>query len=131
MTRFLIDGEAVVCGEDGVSDFDKLRAENHDADVILYGFDLLSVDGTDIRQERLEDRRARLHRLLLHPEGIMFSDHHSGDGEVLVRHACQLGLKGIVSKRRDTAYESGRSKSWLKVKNPDSPAAQRLVDVTR
>ena len=94
-------------------------------------FDLLSVDGTDIGDERLEDRRGRLHRLLLHPDGIMFSDHHSGDGEVMFRHACSLGLEGIISKRRDAPYQSGRSKTWLKVKNPDSPAAHRHVDVTR
>lgn len=129
-TRFLIDGEAVVVGDDGASDFEKLHSRAHDASVLLYGFDLLSVDGTDIRGERLEDRRGTLRLLLAHPEGIVFSDHHP-DGEVVFRHARKLGLEGIVSKRRDSLYESGRSKSWLKVKNPDSPAARRLVDVTR
>jgi ATP-dependent DNA ligase len=130
-TRFLIDGEAIVCGEDGVSDFERLHSRGHDASVILYAFDLLAIDGADIRQERLEDRRGKLRLLLAHPEGILFSDHHHGDGEVVFRHACQLGLEGIVSKRRDSSYSSGRCKSWLKIKNPDSAAARRLVDVTR
>jgi ATP-dependent DNA ligase len=49
----------------------------------------------------------------------------------MFRHACQLGLEGIVSKRRDSRYPSGRSKTWLKIKSPDSPAARRLVDVMR
>ena len=88
-------------------------------------------DGADIRDERLEGRRAKLHRLLVHTESIIFSDHHAGDGEVMLRHACSIGLEGVVSKRRDSTYESGSSKAWLKVKNPDCLAARRLVDVTR
>ena len=131
INRFLIDGEAVVCGDDGVSNFERLHSREHDASVFLYAFDLLAVDGTDMRPERLDDRRARLRQLLVHPDGIRFSDHHAGDGEVMFRHACQLGLEGIVSKRRDSPYRSGRCKSWLKVKNPESPAARRLVDVMR
>jgi ATP-dependent DNA ligase len=130
-TRFLIDGEAVVCSEDGNSDFEKLHQGTHDASVILYAFDLLAIDRADIRQERLEDRRGKLRPLLAHPEGILFSDHHHGDGEVAFRHACQMGLEGIVSKRRDSHYRSGRSEAWLKIKNPNSPAVRRLVDVTR
>jgi len=102
-----------------------------DASVFLYGFDLLAINGTDMRPERLDDRRARLRQLLVHPDGIRFSDHHAGDGERMFAHACKLGLEGIVSKRRDAPYSSGRSKNWLKIKNPDSPAARRLVDVMR
>jgi bifunctional non-homologous end joining protein LigD len=124
-TRFLIDGEAVVCGADGVSDFGKLHSQQQDDHVFLYALDLLSVDGTDLRHERLDDRRAKLRRLLVRPDGVRFSEHHAGDGEVMIRHACQMGLEGIVSKRRDSSYRSGRSKVWLKVKNPDSPAMLR------
>jgi len=126
VARFLIDGEAVVCGEDGVSDFALLHSREHDASVFLYGFDLLAVDGADLRHERLEDRRARLRQLLVHPDGIRFSDHHAGDGLVIFRHACKLGLEGIVSKRRDAPPRSDRCKAWVKVKNPDSPAMLRL-----
>ena len=78
-----------------------------------------------------DKRRDKLCGLLARPDGIYFSEHHLGDGEVMFRHACQLGLEGIVSKRRDSRYPSGRSKTWLKIKSPDSPAARRLVDVMR
>jgi bifunctional non-homologous end joining protein LigD len=91
-------------------------------------FDLLAVDGLDIRGERLDDRRAKLRKLLARPDGVRFSEHLAGEGEF--RHACKLGLEGIVSKRRHSAYRSGRSKSWIKVKNPDSPAMLRLEDGT-
>jgi ATP-dependent DNA ligase len=129
-SRFLIDGEAVVCGEDGVSDFERLHSREHDASVFLYGFDLLAVDGRDIRGEPLDDRRAKLGSLLTRPDGIRFSECLGGDGTVIFQHACKLGLEGIVSKRRDSAYWSGRSKTWLKVKNPESQAMRRLEDAT-
>jgi ATP-dependent DNA ligase len=128
VNRFLIEGEAVVCGEAGVSNFERLHSGAHDASVLLYGFDLLAVDGADIRCERLDDRRAKLRKLLARPDGIRFSGHLAGDGERVFRHACKLGLEGIMSKRGDAPYRSGRSKAWLKVKNPDSPAMQRLED---
>jgi ATP-dependent DNA ligase len=73
---------------------------------------------------RLDERRAKLRNLLARPDGIRFSE--GGDGEVIFRHACKLGLDGIVCKRRDSAYRSGRSKTWLKVKNPTSPAMLRF-----
>jgi ATP-dependent DNA ligase len=130
-TRFLIDGEAVIVGNDGLADFDKLHSGAHNAEALLYAFDLLSLDGADIRDQRLEDRRASLRLMLIHPESIRFSDSMEGDGELIFRRACSMRLEGIVSKRRDAPYESGRTKTWLKVKNPDSPAARRLVDPTR
>jgi ATP-dependent DNA ligase len=134
VTRFLIDGEAVVCGEDGVTDFARLHSREHDSSVFLYAFDLLAVDGTDLRHERLDDRRATLGEQITTPgkleaAGIRLSESLDGDGETMFRHACKLGLEGIVSKRRDAPYRSGRSKTWLKVKNPDSAAMRRLEDV--
>jgi ATP-dependent DNA ligase len=128
VTRFLIDGEAVFCGEDGVSDFECLHAGAYDASVFLYAFDPLAIDGTDIRRERLDNRGAKLHALLTRPDGIRFSEHLEGEGEQMFERACKLGLEGIVCKRRDSAYRSGRSKAWLKIKNPDSPAMHRLED---
>jgi ATP-dependent DNA ligase len=74
-SRFLIDGEAVVCGEDGVSDFNQLHSRQHDARVFLYAFDLLAVGGTDLRRDRLDERRAKLCSLLARPDGIRFSEH--------------------------------------------------------
>jgi bifunctional non-homologous end joining protein LigD len=128
VTHFLIDGEAVICGDDGVADFERLHARADDATVFLYAFDLLAIDGTDIRRERLDDRRARLRKLLVQPDGIRFSEHLAGEGEKIFRHACRLGLEGIVSKRRDAPYRSGRSKAWLKIKNPESSAMLRLQE---
>jgi ATP-dependent DNA ligase len=107
-----------------------LNEAPHDARVFLYAFDLLAIDGTDIRGERLDDRRAKLRKLLGRPDGIRFSEHLAGDGETMFRHACKLGLEGIVSKRRDATYRSGRSKAWLKIKNPESPAMRRLIEET-
>jgi ATP-dependent DNA ligase len=53
-----------------------------------------------------------------------------GDGQTIFQHVCKLGHEGIVAKRRDLAYESGRSRRWLKIKNPGSPAAKRVEDGT-
>jgi ATP-dependent DNA ligase len=99
VARFLIDGEAVVCGEDGVSDFERLHSREHDASVFLYAFDLRALGGTDIRHEQLDHRRAMLHNLLVSPDGIRFSEHLDGDGARIFAHACKLGLEGIVTKR--------------------------------
>ena len=66
----------------------------------------------------LEERRARLRMALGSGKALRFSEHLEGDGEAIFRHACALGLEGIVSKRRDARYRSGRSLTWLKIKNP-------------
>jgi hypothetical protein len=57
--------------------------------------------------------------------GIRFNEHMEGDGETVFRHACKLGLEGVVSKRKDSVYRSGRSPDWLKMKNSDAPAVKR------
>jgi ATP-dependent DNA ligase len=126
ITRFLIDGEEVCCDDHGISDFARLHSRAHDGAAFLYAFDLLAVDGDDIRRERLDERRVKLSRLLARPDGIRVSEHLAGDGARVFEHACGLGLEGIVSKRRDAPYRSGRSRAWLKVKNPASPAMRRL-----
>ncbi|HMF17864.1 MAG TPA: hypothetical protein VKE98_11695 [Gemmataceae bacterium] len=128
---FAIDGEAVVCGEDGVSDFDKLHSQGWDHQVCLYAFDLLEVYGVDFRDQPLEKRKVRLARLLQGADpGLRYNEHLTGDGASAFEHVCKLGLEGIVSKRRDFPYRSGRTKSWLKVKNPMSPAMLRVQDGT-
>lgn len=123
-----IDGEAVWLDDNGVGDFQRLHSRTVDREVTLIAFDLLELDGQDLRKDPLERRRARLRELLKGAEGISFSDHFEGDGATLFEHACKFGLEGIVSKRRDLAYESGKSKRWLKIKNPQSPAMLRLRD---
>jgi len=69
-------------------------------------------------------------KLLAHSDGIRFSEHLDGDGAIIFAHACKLGLEGIVSKRIDLPYRSGRSKCWIKLKNPASPAVLRIQDGT-
>src|SRR5215203_4281419 len=80
-----------------------------------------SIRDLTIRALPLEERRARLLSLLgeAQPEGICFSEHHDGDGEALYRAACGAGLAGIVAKRKGSRHASGRSKAWLKIKNPE------------
>ena len=126
----VIDGEAVVCGKDGKSDFDKLHSGTHDASVFLYGFDLIELDGEDLRPAPLEQRKGKLEKLLARSNGIRFSEHLACDGATIFEHACKLGLEGIVSKRRDLPYRSGRCRAWIKIKNPASPAVLRIQDGT-
>jgi bifunctional non-homologous end joining protein LigD len=98
----VFDGEAVICGKNGVSDFDKLHARRHDHCVFLYAFDLLELNGDDLRSETLERRKAKLQRLLSRADnGIQFNEHVEDDGQLVFHHACKLGLEGIVSKRID------------------------------
>ena len=75
---------------------------------------------------RLERRKATLEMILTKAgAGVRFNEHMEGDGVIVFRHACKLGLEGIVSKRKDSAYRSGRSPDWLKMKNADAPAVKR------
>ena len=123
---FTLDGEAVVCGADGLAVFDALHRRHEATDAILYAFDLLELNGKDLRPMPLSERRAKLARLLARaPAGIVFNEHTEEDGAVVFRHACKLGLEGIVSKRLTAPYRSGPSRDWIKVKNPDSPAMRR------
>ena len=91
-------------------------------------FDLLELNGKDYRQHPLEQRKAKLEKLLARIRGSRFSEHLEGDGETIFEQACKLGLEGIVSKRRDFTYRSGRSKCWVKIKNPASPAVLRIQE---
>jgi bifunctional non-homologous end joining protein LigD len=123
---FTLDGEAVVCGEDGVAVFEALHRRHKAGDAILYAFDLLEFDGEDFRPLPLSERKARLARLLARKHtGVVLNEHTDEDGAVVFRHACRLGFEGIVSKRLTAPYRSGPSRDWLKVKNPDSPAMVR------
>jgi bifunctional non-homologous end joining protein LigD len=123
---FTLDGEAVVCGPDGVAIFDALHRRGTVTEAMLYAFDLLELDGEDLRGLPLSDRKKRLARLLSGRRlGIVLSDHIDEDGATIFRQACRMGLEGIVSKRLSAPYRSGPSRDWIKVKNPDSPAMIR------
>lgn len=124
----LIDGEAVVEDAAGVSSFSALQADlkaGRSDRIVFHAFDLLYLDGRDTRALPLRERKAALKTVL--PEGdgaIRFSEHLEDDGPAMKRHACRLGLEGIVSKRADRPYGSGRGGDWLKVK---CTARQELV----
>ena len=127
-----IDGECVVCDYRGMADFEALRsamAKRRAPHALLYAFDLLELDGQDLRGLPWEDRRARLIPLLKGAApSIVLSEHAEGDGEALFRNACAMGLEGLVAKRRYSRYRSGPSKDWIKIKNPASPAYTRVRD---
>ena len=129
-TSFVIDGEAVLLGVDGISDFNGLHSRKHDEEVQLYAFDILALDGEDLRKLPLHLRKTNLARLLARrPEGIFVSDFEQGEiGADLFRAVCNFGLEGLVSKRRDRPYRAGRSPDWIKVKNRKHPAMSRVMD---
>jgi bifunctional non-homologous end joining protein LigD len=129
-TSFVVDGEAVLLGVDGISDFNGLHSRKYDDEVQLYAFDILALDGDDLRNLPLSMRKTNLARLLARrPEGIFVSAFEQGEiGPDLFRKACEFGLEGMVSKRRDSAYRAGRSPSWIKVKNRAHPALHRVKD---
>jgi bifunctional non-homologous end joining protein LigD len=125
----IIDGEAVCCDDDGVPSFDRIRYRRHDADVFLYAFDLIELNGDDLRRDPLEVRKATLASIVAKASpGIRFNEHIEGDGPTVFAHACKMGLEGIVSKRRDSAYHSGRSPDWIKLKKPNAPAVKREAE---
>jgi ATP-dependent DNA ligase len=125
----LIDGEAVACDENGLAVFELLRQKRKGRHVFLYAFDLLELNGKDLKREPFEVRKATLASLLRScPAGVRFNEHLTHDGEVVFRHACKLGLEGIVSKRLGSRYRSGRSPDWIKLKNPACVAVKRKAE---
>ena len=97
--------------------------------MFLYAFDLIELNGDDMRPDPLEVRKATLASIVAKASaGIRFNEHIEGDGPTVFAHACKMGLEGIVSKRKDSAYRSGRSPDWLKMKNPAAPAVRREAE---
>jgi bifunctional non-homologous end joining protein LigD len=89
-------------------------------------FDLIELNGDDLRREPLEVRKATLASVLAKAaSGLRFNEHIEKDGPTVFAHACKMGLEGIVSKRKTSTYRSGRSPDWLKSKNPASEAVRR------
>jgi bifunctional non-homologous end joining protein LigD len=103
---------------------------HHDGSVFLYACDLLELNGDDLRRDPLVVRKATLISVIARAgTGIRFNEHMEfEDGETVYRHACRLGLEGIVSKRKDSIYRSGRSSDWLKMKNPACEAVKREAE---
>ena len=116
----LLDGEVIVENGAGASDFSALQAdlsEGRSDRFVFYAFDLLHLDGEDLRALPLVERKARLARLLEGQAGpLRLSSHFDESGATVLRHACRLGLEGVVSKARDAPYRSGRGRAWVKSK---------------
>jgi bifunctional non-homologous end joining protein LigD len=128
--RFVIDGEAVILGVDGISDFNALHSGRHNDEVQLCAFDILAEGDDDLRKLPLHLRKNALERLLARrPDGIFINPFERGElGPDLFEAACRMGLEGLVSKRRDRPYQAGRSKHWLKIKNRKHPAMTRVME---
>jgi bifunctional non-homologous end joining protein LigD len=125
----LIDGEAIVCDENGLAVFDLIRRHGALASAVLCAFDLLELDGRDLRREPIEKRKDLLAKLLKGQHvSIILNEHYEEDGALVFDAACQLGCEGIVSKRLGSTYRSGRSPQWVKVKNPNAPAVKREAE---
>ena len=120
----ILDGEAVVLDEMGRADFGALQralggrgGKRNAGEAILYAFDLLYLDGHDLRRMEQAERRALLSHLLSGLGGpIRFSEDIAATGGELLDTACEMGLEGIIAKRRSAPYQSGRGGEWLKIK---------------
>jgi ATP-dependent DNA ligase len=127
--RFVIDGEICVLDVQGISDFNALHSNRHNEEAQLYAFDLVAVDGEDLRDLPLIDRKAKLERLLKgRPQGIFVAPFEGGEiGPGLFEAACRMGLEGLVSKHRERRYRP-KTCDWVKVKNRKHPAFARVMD---
>jgi len=116
----LIDGEAVILDEAGRSDFQALQnaqGESGRTDMFFFAFDLLWLNGVDLRRAPQLERKEMLRQVVeAAPAVVRYSDHVVGNGPAFHAQACETGLEGIISKRADAPYTGGRGKSWLKVK---------------
>jgi bifunctional non-homologous end joining protein LigD len=126
---FLIDGEAICTDDNGLAVFELIRRARHGDRAVLCVFDLIELDGQDLRRLPIEQRKSKLAKLVRGPHpGIVLNEHYEGDGDIVFQHACKLGCEGIVSKRLGSLYRSGRSRHWLKIKNPKAPAVSREAE---
>jgi bifunctional non-homologous end joining protein LigD len=112
----IIDGEVIAPAADGSTDFSVLQNElrGRSTRIVMVAFDLLYLNGYDLRKLPLVERKALLKKLI-DKTGIQFSESFEIDGREMFKHACKTGLEGVVSKVRDSIYPSGRSNDWVKV----------------
>jgi bifunctional non-homologous end joining protein LigD len=111
----IIDGEVVAPTADGTTDFSVLQNElkGQSTKIVMVAFDLLYLNGYDLRKLPLIDRKAHLKKLTADTD-VQFSESFEIDGPAVFKHACGIGLEGVVSKVRDSRYPSGRSNDWVK-----------------
>ena len=127
-TSAILDGEVVVLDEHGRASFGLMQqrtgirshgrksAPRHDLPILYYVFDLLYLEGYDLRRVSLDDRKRVLHEILTSGDNVRYSDHYPGQGIALFEAAKQKGLEGIIAKRNNSCYEERRSREWLKIK---------------
>ncbi len=110
-------------------DLQRVLVDSNNQAAVACAFDLLMLDGDDLRRRPLAERKAALRKVLKRTkDGIQYVEHVEGDGAEMFAAVCKLGLEGIASKKLDSLYRSGPSKSWIKVKNPKVAAATRALD---
>jgi bifunctional non-homologous end joining protein LigD len=111
----IIDGEVVVPAADGTTDFSVLQNQlkGESDKIVMVAFDLLYLNGYDLRKMPLVERKALLKKLIA-KTAIQYSESFEADGPELFKHACSIGLEGVVSKVRDSKYASGRGNDWVK-----------------
>jgi bifunctional non-homologous end joining protein LigD len=115
----VIDGEAIVTDDKGLAVFELIRGHGTRRGAELCAFDLIELDGKDIRHTPIEERKRHLGKLLgRYQPGIVVNEFFEGDAQIIFDHVCKLGCEGIVSKRLGSRYRVGRSADWVKVKNP-------------
>ncbi|WP_371261344.1 DNA ligase [Bradyrhizobium sp. WSM1253] len=111
----VIDGEIVVPAADGTTDFSVLQNElkGKSTKIVLVAFDLLYLNGRDLRKLPLIQRKGELKKILIGTD-VQFSERFEIEGREMFAHACKLGLEGVVSKVRDGSYPKGRTSDWVK-----------------
>lgn len=121
-----LDGEIVVPDENGISSFSGLQralSDGDDAEMVFYLFDLPYLNGRDLRELPLMQRKQMLRDTLFakkKPNGILaYSEHHEGEGDAFFKAACNMALEGVISKRKDSPYRPGRGRDWVKSKCVD------------
>ncbi|MGC2169894.1 MAG: non-homologous end-joining DNA ligase [Candidatus Sulfotelmatobacter sp.] len=124
----ILDGEVVALDEQGRASFSLMQQRtgfrphgrravtNSDVPVLYYAFDLLYLDGYDLRKLALEDRKKKLASILITGDRVRYSDHYEEQGKALFEMARAKGLEGIMAKKRDSIYQERRSSEWLKIK---------------
>ena len=124
----IIDAEVVCLDSKGVAQFDLLHNRSNEAAALALGF-IFSRSMATIYSTPLVERKTALSKLLIRSKGgIQYVEHADGHGERMFAAVCRLGLEGIVSKRSSSAYRSGLTRTWIKVKNPNAPAASRILE---
>jgi len=124
----IVDGEVVAIDEQGRPSFSLMQQRtgirhgrfrapgSRDVPVLYFAFDLIYLDGYDLRKVNLEERKQLLQEIVIPGDNLRFSDHQAGQGTALFQVAGDRGLEGIVAKRRNSCYEEKRSREWLKIK---------------